>query len=716
MSIGPRTALGALTLVVGIALTLAPRPATDNSVEAITATGDARAAVYQAFRRSFGADEVIVIRLEAGSLPALAEAIDRAEETLERFDAIDRLMSPGAAYPDALAIIEDPDLFDETTRRRIAARLSGPLGRSLGLMSLEPPTATIYALSELAPPDAWRAVQQALLRLRGDLRAEGIRMIFGGSPLLNLALDREGARVERQALPILVGVSIAALAFVLRSARLVVCLLVPVGLGVLGAEGAFGLFGETGNLVVNIAKPLLFVILLASGLHVVVAFEHRLGRGEPRREAAWGAARDKARGVALALLTTAVGFSSLTFAEVAPIRSFGALAAFGLAGGGPLVLFGLPFLLAWLGPAMPARSASRFGRRLEALLARTVRWASERPRSILIPAATVTLAGALLLPSLRSSTHPIRFFDETHPVRVAHEGLEAAGAGLASLEAVLSPNRPEPLGALDAWAATATAIPGVLGRLDLPLLLREAQFRASGADVVPGPATAALLLERRPELSRSLKKGELYRVSLLLGTATAEELDRIEERLERARTRLLPEAELVLTGNYDLLVRAQGSLLNTLLASLGATLVLMELVLLLAVRSLRLALVALLPNVLPVAGNVLLMWALDLPLDVGTAMTGAVALGIAVDDTLHFLVAWKDEGQDAAIRRTGRALVLSTAVIALGFFSLLGSEFLPTFNFALLTGTAMITALVGDLLILPPLLRWCAPAPSIFYG
>lgn len=538
-------------------------------------------------------------------------------------------------------------------------------------------------------------------------------MVFSGSPLLNLALDREGERVERFALPVLVVICVGLLLVLLRSVRLVACVLVPVAVGVLGAEGAFGLLGQTANLVVNVAKPLLFVVLLASALHVVVAFEHRLARGEERDRAAWGAARDKARGVALALLTTAIGFSSLVFAEVLPIRSFGLLAAGGLAGGGPLVLFGLPLLLARLGPTR-LRSRAKPGARLEAALARLVAWAEARPLQMVGTAVVLVALAIGVAPHLEPSTHTVAYFPEDHPVRVAHAALERAGAGLMTLEAVVE-GRPVDLERLDAFAATATQAAEIQARLDLPLVLREAQHRATGLDQVPDPAQARLFLEERPELEAALRSKDANRVCLFLATANGDDLDRMSEALRAAHARLLPETELELTGTFDLVIRSQRSLLETLVLSLGITLLLMELVLFLATRSIRLALVALLPNLVPVAIDVLLLYGLGLPLDVGTAMTGAVALGIAVDDTLHFLVAWREEGTALAIRSTGRALVLSTVVIASGFFALVPSAFLPTRYFALLTGAAITAALAADLLVLPPLLRRFARERKLLY-
>jgi predicted RND superfamily exporter protein len=137
--------------------------------------------------------------------------------------------------------------------------------------------------------------------------------------------------------------------------------------------------------------------------------------------------------------------------------------------------------------------------------------------------------------------------------------------------------------------------------------------------------------------------------------------------------------------------------------------VLIELIIVVALRSPRLALAALVPITLPVSLNFALMWALDIPLDLGTCMTGAIAIGIAVDDALHFMVAWNHEPPMVTARGTGRAMVLTSVVIAAGFASLMSADFAPAARFGFLSATAMATALLADLLVLPAFLKRLVP-------
>ncbi len=131
-------------------------------------------------------------------------------------------------------------------------------------------------------------------------------------------------------------------------------------------------------------------------------------------------------------------------------------------------------------------------------------------------------------------------------------------------------------------------------------------------------------------------------------------------------------------------------------------------------RSLRVALVAMIPNLLATAVVLGAMGWLGIPLDLMTITIAAVAMGIAVDDTIHYTHRYLEEiqGHNAfdAVRRSHRsvgfAVLYTTLIITLGFSLMVFSDFAPSMLFGLLTGVAMITAMVADLCVLPVLLRW----------
>jgi hypothetical protein len=166
------------------------------------------------------------------------------------------------------------------------------------------------------------------------------------------------------------------------------------------------------------------------------------------------------------------------------------------------------------------------------------------------------------------------------------------------------------------------------------------------------------------------------------------------------------------------LASAQNAISMGQVKSLGSTLACISVILCLAFRSLKIGLLALPPNLLPVATLFGLMGAMGTNLDVGTSIVGCMGIGIAVDDTVHFLSRYLkelrlDDNVEAAIARTtvttGRPIVFTSVALTLGFLILLWSDFVPVIYLGLYTAMTMVVALLGDLLLLPALLSIFKP-------
>jgi hypothetical protein len=167
------------------------------------------------------------------------------------------------------------------------------------------------------------------------------------------------------------------------------------------------------------------------------------------------------------------------------------------------------------------------------------------------------------------------------------------------------------------------------------------------------------------------------------------------------------------TGVTAVAYQIQESLLDDLFKSFVTAVLLVGIVMMIALRSITCGLLAMLPNVFP---TVLLFGSMGLagrPVDIGSVMTASVALGIAVDGTFHFLKWYvhslnqgdsRETAIQVAYQRCGRALVQTTIICACGLLVFTLSGFLPARNFAWMLLLMLVTALFGDLVLLPALL------------
>ena len=159
-------------------------------------------------------------------------------------------------------------------------------------------------------------------------------------------------------------------------------------------------------------------------------------------------------------------------------------------------------------------------------------------------------------------------------------------------------------------------------------------------------------------------------------------------------------------------------LLHSATRSMGLAFITVLIFMTLALRSVRLGLFSMIPNILPVALVIGVMGWCGIALDPGTTMIGAVALGLVVDNTVHFLhhlrrrIFAGDDLETAVhdtLMKTGRAVVTTSIVLTCGFWLMLFASFNPNIYFGLLCGLAILFGLVADLVMLPAALLLVKP-------
>jgi len=171
------------------------------------------------------------------------------------------------------------------------------------------------------------------------------------------------------------------------------------------------------------------------------------------------------------------------------------------------------------------------------------------------------------------------------------------------------------------------------------------------------------------------------------------------------------------TGTAFLALRTNNYLVKNLLASFLVALIIITFLMVILFRSIKMAFISILPNIIPMMVMAAVLGFLQIPLRPATAMTFAVAFGIAVDDTLHYLIRYRMElsnqhyrqANDSTMLGTGIAMMSTTAILSAGFLVLTLSTFTPTVEFGMLSVITIITALIGDLTFLPALLSQIKP-------
>jgi len=166
-----------------------------------------------------------------------------------------------------------------------------------------------------------------------------------------------------------------------------------------------------------------------------------------------------------------------------------------------------------------------------------------------------------------------------------------------------------------------------------------------------------------------------------------------------------------LNGQTQMFAYMQKDVTNTLIYSISMALALVSLIMIIIFKDIKMLFIFILPLILVVG----VMGWLKINIDLGVAVAGAIIIGVAVDDTIHFFSKYflaKKEGLSMVDRLSyvftysGKAILYTTIILSLSFAIFTGSSFAPNFNFGLITASALIIALVADLVLLPALLSW----------
>jgi uncharacterized protein len=557
-----------------------------------------------------------------------------------------------------------------------------------------------------------------------------------------------------------------------RSLRWVLISVSVVQLALLMTRGVLVGSGLRLSMVSSMLTAIVTVIGIATVVHIIVRFREGRNEGLSPHDAFLRTGRLLAAPVFWACTTDAVGFASLLIADVTPVRDFGIMMAIGSMMVLVSVVLVVPALtLAGRHPAQPRMPKTE--QMLADRLTGVLRLVEKRPATIGVLAVVFFAATAAGAYRLQVETDFTRNFRAGSPIVRAYDTVETnlGGAGVwdvivpapetlnwgflvrvLRLEQRLREEvtiegptgQPQPalktLSMADAVVAGAPSLLKTRSRLRRTIILSG----AIAAMVTHMPVVGESLHGRDPEFEAvDLKEPEpVPEDSLEAGDGTnepespppevgpwyfrimlrAEERQTAEQKLDliqqvnRISREEFPEAEV--TGFFVLLTNLISSVLRDQWRTFGLAMAGIGLTMGLAFLRPRYALIALVPNALPILTVTGLMGWLGLKINMGAAMIAAVSLGLSIDSSIHYLSSFLHhrragrsvrEALNEVHRMVGRAMVFSTLALIVGFSVLMTSQFIPTIYFGTLVTLTMLGSLLGNLIVLPLLLRLVTP-------
>ncbi|WP_420392134.1 efflux RND transporter permease subunit [Acuticoccus sp.] len=643
---------------------------------------------------------------EVEAVTAMARLAQRSADRPEVRAVRSALSDIGVSPRDLLAMAQED-------RARVAARLAGVAEAGGEARALVAPDGSVAVVAAVVRPPADSAGTEAIAAAHRALRdavaadAPGLQLIQTGRIVIDDAFLGE-SRDDVSAFAGLQVVVLAAIVLVaLGSLTLTLAILVTVVAVSGGAVGVIAFLGVPLNGISSSAPAVLMGLMVASAIHVAIAWQEGIREGLSRIEATARAYRRNAKPVVLSVLTTVVSFLVLNLAEAPPFRQLGNIVAVGLLGTLVLVFTLLPALLVVVPP-----SEARHRARMEGWLADLGGWVVRRRRLMLGATAVVAVLAAVGIGGITIDDTFSHYFDERYEVRRATDLFEEKLSGTTIVDVAVDAGGPgEALGS-SAFAA-AQALTGWLEAR--PEVARVDSLATLGA----GPDAQALRAagERLAEAGGPRLVDEdarFQRFNVVMRGVSSRDTLAFAGAAEREAERLFGTDRAEVTGMPVLSAELSLGSARSMIVGMAIALAAISFIIVVTLRSVPLGAISLMPNLLPIAVAFGLWGFAAREVSFAATVVGALTYGIVVDDTVHILTKFQrfaelmptGEAIREALRTVGVAVVVTTLALGLSFLPFALSGFLVNRHFGALTALTLGAALVADLLFLPALLAF----------
>lgn len=739
----PALAATLVALLTVVLATRLPKLEIDASADGLMVVNDPARRFYEETKRKFGSDTVaiVLVRAEDVFTPPVLGAVRRLSEAFERIEGVTRVDSLTTVRAirgqgdfldtDLLVAREIPAapadlrrIRDDALRHRaIAGNLVAATGRATA----------IFVFTDLAPADKEfnRRLTDRIEALIRRESAPGLTIQQLGGPITKVTFGELMRRDLVDLVPVALAVIAVLLLLLSRSVQGVVVPLVTSLVSVVWGLGLMSLAGLPINVCTAMVPALLITIGFPEDVHLIAEYRLLLEKGRDRGTALRGAVSHLALPITITTATTILGFGSLVTTDIGMLVQFGYAAAMALAANFVVTMALAPALLAvWpesrRAPAGKPRAEHATGG-LPGLMADLGESLLRRRGSIALAALALSLASLAGLARLRVNTDFLSYFPEETSIRRGVKDFEQSLGGGDSFYVVVDTGRidgaKEPavlrtIEQLQEFLMAAAKVDKTVSLADfLRTMHREMNGGEAAFEVIPPTrdlvAQYLLLLEGN-DLSRYLDfDASAANIVVNHHIRSSWEIAALLARLEAYRATLDPGVTIRATGESILIHSAADVLAINELTSFTYTFVVIGLIHAWVFRSVLAGFLTLIPNVIPILVGFGLMGLLGVPLNTGTAMVATIAIGIAVDDTVHVVDAFRRhlvEGGDArtAVRLTlgsqGRPIVYVSLTLAAGFLVMTASNFTATRSFGIFSAFVMVVAMLTELVLTPILL------------
>ncbi|MDD9301299.1 MAG: MMPL family transporter [Desulfobacter sp.] len=766
----------ALTIMLAVTVALAgqlDKITIDTRDESFFHEDDPILVAYNDFKEKFGQDEIFIIAIEPdqGLNKAFFNTLYRLhhelKETVPYIDDITSLVNARIVRGEKDTIyVEDffqrpPQTEDDVGRiKKLIDHfplyenflVSGDRSmvsiiiKAMAIKGAAPDTLMEGFDQEEVLPDADRylgnaesmEMTRAIQGVIGKYQDLGHKFYFTGTPAVVSALQTGIEKDLAAIMPLSMLLIVFFLTLLYKRVSGVIFPLLIVVLSLLGTFGFMAAAGFPITMVSQILPSFLLIVGIADSVHILTIFYRNYQTCRDKKQAVVNAVGLAGMPVLMTSITTGCGLLSFAWADVATVAELGVVAPVGVLFAFVYSLVLLPAFIA-IFPIKQKKVSVSSSNPTDAVFIWIARITTQRPYAVTLIFSLVVVLAFYSALSVRFSHNISTMFPGDSDIRIATERLDSVNGGSVMLEALVNTGRknglhdPEFLARMDqaVSAITNLEVAGIQAGKTwaLPDVLKETN-RALNEDQNSAYAVPEnqKLIAQELILFESSGSDDLedftdsnYRVgrfSIMAPFSDAILYADYTKKLTEYLTGQFPDASVVLTGKIQLFSRLVDNALGTMAKSYCFALVIITLLMIVMIGHVRICLMSMVANVVPLICILGVMGARGINIDLSTMLVGSLVLGIIVDDTIHFLHHFKrafevTQDVERAVRETllttGRALFITSMVLCGGFFIYMVGSLANNVRFGVISGTAVIFALLADFFLVPALLSILYP-------
>ena len=474
------------------------------------------------------------------------------------------------------------------------------------------------------------------------------------------------------------------------------------------------IIGQNITIVNSMVPIMLLIIGVADAIHMEQSFIHYLNGKRSVPEAVHKMFGTMGLPCLMTTVTTAIGFLSLRMANIEAIRDFGLNVAIGVIIVYIMNIIFVPFLLIHL-PSKQINFTKWFSDGLNHFLYFSSQLVISHPKKITYVFVTLIIYSIWMLPKLSMDQKFNEEVQSEHPIRFNQMLLEQEFTGFLGPEVsvkIINDNHLWDTDVMDNLSSFESAL------RNHPDILQVRSYLSYLPDGIPDSLVKIFLKDLRddPILKYQIQEvitldGKWASVIVRTKDMGTKKAKIFKDWIKEISTRELgPNFEVEMVGQWWLAQRGMMNILNDMLSSFVTACILILPIMALLLRNMRLFFISLLPNIFPMLAALAFMAIAGISVRIGTAMILAIALGIAIDDTIHFMIHLREQDSKSndrneivklTIAQTGKAILYTSVILVIGFISMLSNDLIAIQDMGIVASFTIIIALLADLFFVP---------------